>query len=165
MFACEHLGVLPDILTMAKGIAGGIPMGAIGIDRRVGDLEKQSHTSTFGGNPLACAAAVAAIDFLVDQDLPRQAAEKGDYFMQRLRAIADPRIREVRGLGLMIGMELKQKAGALAQAMLQEGVLVLLAGSTVLRFLPPLVITREEIDTVVAALTKVLTVTPAVTAE
>jgi acetylornithine/LysW-gamma-L-lysine aminotransferase len=165
MFACEHLGVLPDILTMAKGIAGGIPMGAIGIDRRVGELEKQSHTSTFGGNPLACAAAVAAIDFLVDQDLPRQAAEKGDYFMQRLRAIADPRIREVRGLGLMIGMELKQKAGALAQAMLQEGVLVLLAGSTVLRFLPPLVITREEIDTVVAALTKVLTVTPAVTAE
>lgn len=165
MFACEHLGILPDILTMAKGIAGGIPMGAIGIDRRVGDLEKQSHTSTFGGNPLACAAAVAAIDYLVDQDLPKQAAEKGEYFMRRLRAIADPRIREVRGLGLMIGMELKQKAGPLAQAMLQEGVLVLLAGSTVLRFLPPLVITREEIDTVVAALTKVLTVTPAVTAE
>jgi len=165
MFACEHLGVLPDILTMAKGIAGGIPMGAIGIDQRVGTLEKQSHTSTFGGNPLACAAAVAAIDFLVDQDLPKQAAEKGDYFMQRLRAMADPRIREIRGLGLMIGIELKQKAGPVAQAMLQEGVLVLLAGSTVLRFLPPLVITREEIDTVVAALTKVLTVTPAVTAE
>ena len=160
MFACEHLGVFPDILTMAKGIAGGIPMGAIGINRRVGDLEKQSHTSTFGGNPLACAAAVAAIDYLVDQDLPKQAAEKGEYFMQRLRAIADPRIREVRGLGLMIGVELKQKAGALAQAMLQEGVLVLLAGSTVLRFLPPLVITREEIDTIVAALTKVLAAAP-----
>lgn len=160
MFACEHLGALPDILTMAKGIAGGIPMGAIGIDRRVGDLEKQSHTSTFGGNPLACAAAVAAIDFLVDQDLPRQAAEKGEYFMQRLRAIADPRIREVRGLGLMIGVELKQKVGALAQALLQEGVLVLLAGSTVLRFLPPLVITRQEIDTVVSALTQVLAASP-----
>ena len=165
MFACEHLGVLPDILTMAKGIAGGIPMGAIGIDRRVGELEKQSHTSTFGGNPLACAAAVAAIDFLVDQDLPKHAAEKGEYFMQRLRAIADPRIREIRGLGLMIGIELKQKAGALAQAMLKEGVLVLLAGSTVLRFLPPLVITREEIDTVLAALTKVLAAAPAGTAE
>jgi acetylornithine/LysW-gamma-L-lysine aminotransferase len=165
MFACEHLGVLPDILTMAKGIAGGIPMGAIGIDRRVGELEKQSHTSTFGGNPLACAAAVAAIDFLVEQDLPKQAAEKGEYFMQRLRAIADPRIREIRGLGLMIGIELKQKAGAIAQAMLQEGVLVLLAGSTVLRFLPPLVITREEIDTVVAALTKVLAAAPGATAE
>jgi len=165
MFACDHLSVLPDILTMAKGIAGGIPMGAIGVDRRVGDLEKQSHTSTFGGNPLACAAAVAAIDFLMDQDLPRQAAEKGEYFMQRLRAIADPRIREVRGLGLMIGMELKQKAGALAQAVLQEGVLVLLAGSTVLRFLPPLVITRQEIDTVVSALVKAFAAAPGATAE
>jgi len=165
MFACEHFGVLPDILTMAKGIAGGIPMGAIGIDRRVGELEKQSHTSTFGGNPLACAAAVAAIDFMVDQDLPKQAAEKGTYFMQRLRAIADPRIREIRGLGLMIGIELKQKAGPIAQAMLREGVLVLLAGTTVLRFLPPLVITREQIDTVVSALTKVLAATPVGTAE
>jgi acetylornithine/LysW-gamma-L-lysine aminotransferase len=165
MFACEHLGVLPDILTMAKGIAGGIPMGAIGIDRRVGELEKQSHTSTFGGNPLACAGAAAAIDFMLDQDLPGQAAEKGEYFIQRLRAIADPRIREIRGLGLMIGVELKQKAGPIAQAMLREGVLVLLAGTTVLRFLPPLVITREQIDTVISALAKVLAATPAATAE
>jgi len=160
MFACEHFGVLPDILTMAKGIAGGIPMGAIGIDRRVGELEKQSHTSTFGGNPLACAAAVAAIDFMVDQDLPRQAAENGDYFMQGLRAIGSPCIREIRGLGLMIGVELKERAGTFAQAMLREGVLVLLAGTTVLRFLPPLVITREQIDTAVSALTRVLASAP-----
>ena len=165
MFACEHFGVLPDILTMAKGIAGGVPMGAIGIDRRVGQLEKQSHTSTFGGNPLACAAAVAALDFLVEQDLPKQAAEKGEYFMGRLRAIGSPRIREIRGLGLMIGIEMKEKAGPLAQAMLQEGVLVLLAGSTVLRFLPPLVITQQEIDTVVAALARVLAAVPTATAE
>ncbi len=165
MFACEHFGVLPDILTMAKGIAGGIPMGAIGIDRRVGEIERQSHTSTFGGNPLACAAAVAAMDFLVEQDLPRQAAEKGAYFTERLRAIGDPRIREIRGLGLMIGMELKQKAAPVAQAMLREGILVLLAGTTVLRFLPPLVITRDEIDAVVSALTKVLAAAPAATAE
>jgi acetylornithine/LysW-gamma-L-lysine aminotransferase len=165
MFACEHFGVLPDILTMAKGIAGGIPMGAIGIDRRVGELEKQSHTSTFGGNPLACAAAVAAMDFLVEQDLPKQASVNGAYFMEHLRGIASPRIREVRGLGLMIGVELKEKAGSIAQAMLQEGILVLLAGSTVLRFLPPLVITREEIDTVISALTKVLATVPGATAE
>ena len=165
MFACEHLGVLPDILTMAKGIAGGVPMGAIGIDRRVGTIEKQSHTSTFGGNPLACAAATAAIDFLVQQDLPKQAAEKGQYFLQGLRAIVDPRIREIRGLGLMIGVELKQKAGPIAQAMLAEGILVLLAGSTVLRFLPPLVITRQEIDRVISALTKVLAKAPKEPAE
>lgn len=164
MFACEHFGVLPDILTMAKGIAGGIPMGAIGIDRRVGELEKQSHTSTFGGNPLACAAAVAAMDFLRERDLPNQAAVNGGHFMERLRGISSPRIREVRGLGLMIGVELKEKAGPIAQAMLHEGVLVLLAGSTVLRFLPPLVITRDEIDAVVSALAKVLAAVPGATA-
>jgi acetylornithine/LysW-gamma-L-lysine aminotransferase len=160
MFASDHFGVLPDILAMAKGIAGGVPMGAIGINRRVGELEKQSHTSTFGGNPLACAAAAAAIDFMLDRDLPRQAAENGDYFMQRLRAIGSSRIREIRGLGLMIGVELKEKAGPFAQAMLREGVLVLLAGTTVLRFLPPLVITREQIDAVVSVLSKVLSASP-----
>jgi acetylornithine/LysW-gamma-L-lysine aminotransferase len=165
MFACEHFGVLPDILTMAKGIAGGIPMGAIGINRRVGELEKLSHTSTFGGNPVACAAAAAAIDFMLDQDLPRQAAESGDYLMQQLRAIGSPRIREIRGLGLMIGIELKEKAGAFTQAMLREGVLVLLAGTTVLRLLPPLVITRQQIDTVVSALARVLAAAPGTTAE
>lgn len=156
LFACEHFGVLPDILTMAKGIAGGVPMGAIGIDRRVGEIEKQSHTSTFGGNPLACAAAVAAIDVLTGEDLPRRAAETGTYFVERVRAIGSPRIREIRGLGLMIGIELKDKAGPIAQALMQEGVLALLAGTTVLRFLPPLVITREQVDRVVDALAKVL---------
>ena len=156
MFACEHFGILPDILTMAKGIAGGVPMGAIGIDRRVGEIEKQSHTSTFGGNPLACAAATAAIDVLVGQELPRHAAEMGAYFVERLRAMASPRVREIRGLGLMIGLELKEKAGPFAQALMQEGVLALLAGTTVLRFLPPLVISREQIDHVVDALAKVL---------
>jgi acetylornithine/LysW-gamma-L-lysine aminotransferase len=156
MFACEHFGILPDILTMAKGIAGGVPMGAIGIDRRVGEIEKQSHTSTFGGNPLACAAAAAAIDVLVGQDLPRRAAEMGAYFVERLRAMASPRVREIRGLGLMIGLELKEKAGPFAQALVQEGVLALLAGTTVLRFLPPLVISREQVDRVVDTLATVL---------
>jgi len=165
MFACEHFGVLPDILTMAKGIAGGVPMGAIGIDRRVGEIEKQSHTSTFGGNPLACAAAVAAIDVLTGEDLPRRAAEIGAYFVERLRAIGSPRIREIRGLGLMIGIELKDKAGPVAQTLMQEGVLALLAGTTVLRFLPPLVITREQVDRVVDALAKVLGAGPRAGAE
>lgn len=165
MFACEHFGVLPDILTMAKGIAGGVPMGAIGIDRRVGEIEKQSHTSTFGGNPLACAAAVAAIDALVDEDLPCRAAETGAYFVERLRAIGSPRIREIRGLGLMIGLEMKDKAGPIAQALMQDGVLALLAGTTVLRFLPPLVIAREQVDRVVESLTRVLAAKPSAETE
>jgi LysW-gamma-L-lysine/LysW-L-ornithine aminotransferase len=165
MFACEHFGVLPDILTMAKGIAGGVPMGAIGIDRRVGEIEKLSHTSTFGGNPLACAAAVAAIDALVGENLPGRAAETGAYFVERLRAIGSPRIREIRGLGLMIGVELKDKAGPVAQALMQDGVLALLAGTTVLRFLPPLVIDREHVDRVVESLTRVLAAKPSAETE
>ena len=165
LFACEHFGVLPDIITMAKGIAGGVPMGAIGIDRRVGDIEKQSHTSTFGGNPLACAAAVAAIDVLTGEDLPRRAAETGAYFVRRLREIESPRIREIRGLGLMIGIEMKDKAGPVAQALMQEGVLALLAGTTVLRFLPPLVITREQVDRAVESLTRVLAAKPSAETE
>ncbi len=165
LFACEHFGVLPDIITMAKGIAGGVPMGAIGIDRRVGEIEKQSHTSTFGGNPLACAAAVAAIDVLTGEDLPRRAAETGAYFVRRLREIESPRIREIRGLGLMIGIEMKDKAGPVAQALMQEGVLALLAGTTVLRFLPPLVITREQVDRVVESLARVLAARPSADAE
>jgi acetylornithine/LysW-gamma-L-lysine aminotransferase len=165
LFACEHFGVLPDIITMAKGIAGGVPMGAIGIDRRVGDIEKQSHTSTFGGNPLACAAAVAAIDVLTGEDLPRRAAETGAYFVRRLREIESPRIREIRGLGLMIGIEMKDKAGPVAQALMQEGVLALLAGTTVLRFLPPLVITREQVDRVVESITRALAAKPQAAAE
>jgi acetylornithine/LysW-gamma-L-lysine aminotransferase len=156
LFACEHFGILPDILTMAKGIAGGVPMGAIGIDRRVGEIEKLSHTSTFGGNPLACAAAAAAIDALTGEDLPRRAEETGAYFVARLREIDSPRIREIRGLGLMIGIELKDKAGPVAQALMQDGVLALLAGTTVLRFLPPLVITHDQVDRVVATLAKLL---------
>jgi LysW-gamma-L-lysine/LysW-L-ornithine aminotransferase len=165
LFACEHFGVLPDIITMAKGIAGGVPMGAIGIDRRVGEIEKQSHTSTFGGNPLACAAAVAAIDALTGEDLPRRAADTGAYFVRRLREIESARIREIRGLGLMIGIEMKDKAGPVAQALMQEGVLALLAGTTVLRFLPPLVITREQVDRVVESLARVLAAKPSAETE
>jgi acetylornithine/LysW-gamma-L-lysine aminotransferase len=165
LFACEHFDVLPDIITMAKGIAGGVPMGAIGIDRRVGEIEKQSHTSTFGGNPLACAAAVAAIDVLTGENLPGRAADTGAYFVRRLREIESPRIREIRGLGLMIGIEMKDKAGAIAQALMQERVLALLAGTTVLRFLPPLVITREQVDRVVESLARVLAAKPSAETE
>jgi acetylornithine/LysW-gamma-L-lysine aminotransferase len=114
---------------------------------------------------LACAAAVATINVLVDQDLPRQAAETGAYFVRRLREIENPRFREIRGLGLMIGVELKDKAGPIAQALMEKGVLVLLAGTTVLRFLPPLVINREQVDQVVKTLATVLAAGPRATAE
>jgi len=156
MFACQHHALIPDILCLGKGIAGGVPMGATLFGSRVGKPQPHSHGSTFGGNPLACAAALAAIGYIEAHDLPRQSAEKGEYLMGRLRRIESPKIREVRGLGLMVGIELKEKVQAHLVALMERGVLALPAGDTVLRLLPPLVITRQELDTVADSIEAVL---------
>jgi acetylornithine/LysW-gamma-L-lysine aminotransferase len=155
-FACEHYGLQPDILTMAKALAGGVPMGAFAIGERVRTIHQGTHSSTFGGNPLACAAALAVLDVLQGQRLPEYAAEVGAYFMERLKALDSPKIREVRGLGLMLGVELKEKVAPYLRGMMDRGVLVLAAGATVLRFLPPLIITTDEVDTVVERLGEAL---------
>jgi acetylornithine/LysW-gamma-L-lysine aminotransferase len=155
-FACEHSGIEPDILTMAKALAGGLPMGAIAISERVGTLPKGLHSSTFGGNPLACATALTVIDVLQSQRLPEHAAEMGNYLMDRLRALKISKVREVRGLGLMVGMELKEKVAPHLRGLMERGVIALAAGVTVLRFLPPLTITQEEVDTVVTKVAEVL---------
>ncbi len=149
LFACEHVGLEPDLLAVAKSMAGGLPMGACLIGPRLGELERMSHGSTFGGNPLACAAALATLRVMHDERLPERAAELGEYLLSRLRAIPSPLIREVRGLGLLVGIDLKMKVTPVLQALQTRGVLALPAGSTVLRLLPPLVISREEIDLVV----------------
>jgi acetylornithine/LysW-gamma-L-lysine aminotransferase len=156
LFAIEQYGIAPDILCLAKSIAGGMPMGAIAFSRTVGDIPKRSHSTTFGGNPLACAAAIAAIGEIRRLDLPSNARERGSQLMAGLRSIRSERIREVRGLGLIVGIELKENAGSTIKALQDEGVLTLGAGPTVVRFLPPLVITAEQIDRVVAATAKVL---------
>ena len=145
MFACQHSGLQPDILCVAKSIAGGIPMGAVLFGERVGKLPSQVHGSTFGGNPLACAAALAAIDYILDNHLAEQSAELGNWFINRLAQIRSPLIREVRGLGLMVGVELKQKVTPYLMELMDRGVLALPAGLTVMRFLPPLVITRQDL--------------------
>jgi acetylornithine/LysW-gamma-L-lysine aminotransferase len=155
-FACEHYGLQPDILTMAKAMAGGLPMGAFAIGERVQTIHKGTHSSTFGGNPLACAAASAVLDVLQGQRLPEYAAEVGTYFKERLQAIDASKIREVRGLGLMLGMELKEKVAPYLRGLMERGVIALAAGTTVLRFLPPLIISTEDIDTVVSQVTEVL---------
>ena len=151
MFAFQHSGVQPDLVTLAKGIAGGVPMGAVLIGERVAPLKPGIHGTTFGGNPLAAAASLATLDVLEGENLPQRAAETGAYFLERLRRIQNPLIREVRGAGLMIGVELKQKVAPVIQGLMAHGVLALPAGLTVVRFLPPLVITTAQIDTVVAA--------------
>ena len=156
MFAFQHYGVQPDLVTLAKGIAGGVPMGAVLIGERVAPLKPGIHGTTFGGNPLAAAASLATLEVLEEENLPQRAAETGTYFLERLQAIKSPLIRDVRGLGLMIGVELKQKVAPVIQGLMAHGVLALPAGLTVVRFLPPLVITREQVDEVVAAFEAVL---------
>ena len=156
LFALEQYGVVPDLLCLAKSIAGGVPMGAVAFSRAIGDLPKRSHSSTFGGNPLACAAALAAIDELRRLDLARSARERGAQLIDGLRAIRSDRVREVRGLGLLVGIELKENAGATIKRLQDAGVLTLGAGPTVVRYLPPLVITAAQIDRVVAATAKAL---------
>jgi acetylornithine/LysW-gamma-L-lysine aminotransferase len=156
MFASQHHDLEPDLLCLAKAIAGGLPMGAVLFGSRVGNLPPKSHGSTFGGNPLACAAALATIRYLESEDLPRRAAKVGARLLDGLRAIRLPLVREVRGLGLMVGVELKCKAAPYLAALAGRGVLALSAGANVMRFLPPLVIDAEDVDFVVAQVTAVL---------
>ncbi|HHV56219.1 MAG TPA: aspartate aminotransferase family protein [Firmicutes bacterium] len=156
LFAAEHYGVVPDLLCLAKGIAGGLPMGAVALGPRVAGLSPGMHASTFGGNPLACAAAGAALDVLLDEGLPERAARLGAAFQDHLRELALPAVREVRGLGLMIGIELRFRAAPYLAALQQAGVLALAAGPQVIRLLPPLIITEEELAQVAAALGRVL---------
>jgi acetylornithine/LysW-gamma-L-lysine aminotransferase len=154
LFACEQF-VEPDLLCVAKSLAGGIPMGAVLCSDKV-NVPVKSHTSTFGGNPIACAAALATLEVIQKQGLAEAARTLGEYFMEGIRAIKSDKIREVRGLGMMIGIELKEKAGPYVQRLMEKGVIVLLAGANVIRLLPPLVITKEEIDQALKTLQEVL---------
>lgn len=157
MFAIEHFDVILDLLCCAKSLAGGIPMGAVLIGDNVQNLKPGVHASTFGGNPLSCAAALAALTAIEEEDLVQQAKEKGAYLKEKLEEISSPMIREVRGMGLMIGIELKHKVAPYVKTLQARNVITLNAGMTVLRLLPPLVITYGQIDQVVAAMHDVLT--------
>jgi len=156
MFAIQHFEITPDLLTCAKSLAGGVPMGAVLIGSKVRNLTPGVHGSTFGGNPLSCAAANAALDVMKEEDLPGQAAAKGAYLMEKLNAIQSPNIREVRGMGLIIGIEMKQKVAPILKTLQEKKIIALNAGMTVLRLLPPLVITYEQLDHLVDVLTEVL---------
>lgn len=150
-FAHQHCGVVPDILVLAKAIAGGVPMGATLLAETIA-VSEGHHGTTFGGNPLACAAALAAIDVMHEEKLDERAASSGAYFEQHLQADNLARVRDVRRLGLMIGIELKEKSQPVLSALLEDGVLALPAGATVIRLLPPLVIEEAQLDRVVSAL-------------
>lgn len=155
MFACEQFGFRPDILCLAKALGGGVPIGAVLTSDRI-TPEVGMHGSTFGGNPLACAAALASIEFMEENRLDAHAREMGDHFAAAFRAGQPERVRQLRQMGLMIGIELKEKATPYLMALMDEGVLALSAGPTVIRLLPPLTITRDELDVVLDKLLKVL---------
>ena len=132
-------------------------MGAVLIGHKVKNLTPGVHGSTFGGNPLACAAAVAALTAIEEEDLAGQAAAKGKYLMDKLKKIESPNIREVRGMGLMVGIEMKQKVVPYIRELQDLHIIALNAGMTVVRLLPPLVITYEQLDHLVDVLSEVLT--------
>ncbi len=155
MFACQHFGIEPDLLCLAKAMGGGVPIGAVlcaePIAAGVG-----LHGSTFGGNPLAAAAALATIEAMRSEDLAARARRAGERFRERFEAARPARVRELRQLGLMIGIELREKARPHLLALMERGVLALPAGPTVIRLLPPLVITDAQLDAVVEHLHAVL---------
>ena len=155
MFASEHFAISPDILCLAKALGGGVPIGAVLTSDRITPTVGM-HGSTFGGNPLACAAALATIDYMQENKLDDRARDLGDYFSKTFRAEQPGKVRDLRQMGLMIGIELKEKATPYLMALMDEGVLALSAGPTVIRLLPPLTITRDELDVVVNSLLKVL---------
>jgi 4-aminobutyrate aminotransferase/(S)-3-amino-2-methylpropionate transaminase len=170
MFAYEHYGVDPDILVTAKGIADGFPLSAFTTRPEIAAAFKPGdHLSTFGGNPVSCAAALANIEFMQKENLPARATETGHYAMSKLRELQkqNPIIGDVRGLGLMIGVELVKdekltpataEAEAIRGALLRSGVLVGVGGvyGNVIRFQPPLIITRQQIDKAISAFANAL---------
>jgi acetylornithine/succinyldiaminopimelate/putrescine aminotransferase len=160
MFAYQHSGVTPDILTLAKPLGGGLPMGAVLIREDLAPaIQAGDHGSTFGGNPVAAAAALAVLDHLTAPGFLERVDERGAYLTKGLRKLArrlPDAIAEVRGLGLMIGIELRGEAGPALKALKERGVLVTKAGDNVLRLLPPLVISRKEIREFLGALEAVL---------
>ena len=137
-------------------MAGGLPMGAVLIGERLGKLPTGSHGSTFGGNPLACTAALAVLETMEKENLPGRAAESGATLKSGLEGLSSPLIREVRGVGLMIGIEIKTKVAPYLRALMDAGVLALPAGMNVIRLLPPLVIKPKQIERVIAAIEQVL---------
>jgi 4-aminobutyrate aminotransferase len=165
MFAIEHYGVVPDILVTAKGIAAGFPLSAFSTRPEIAAAFKPGdHLSTFGGNPVSCAAALANIEFMEKESLPERATQTGNYVMSRLRELQkqNPILGDVRGLGLMIGVELvkdgtltpsSSDAESVRNSLFGQGVLVGVGGiyGNVIRFQPPLVITRQQIDKAIDA--------------
>ncbi|MCL5780711.1 MAG: acetylornithine transaminase [Firmicutes bacterium] len=153
--AYQHYQVEPDIITLAKALGGGFPIGAmLAKDHVASAFQPGDHASTFGGNPLACAAALAAMETILQDGVQENVQSMGEYFKNQLTTLAQkyPYVKEVRGLGLMLGMELTIEGKDIVARCLEQGLLINCTNGNVLRFLPPLIITRDEVDQAVAIL-------------
>ena len=159
MFACQHSGIEPDIMCLSKALASGLPMGAtLATEEVMSAMKVGDHSSTFGGGPVPCAAACATLDVLVKEKLPEKAAQNGEYLLGKLRELQKKYtiVREARGMGLMIGLDLRFDILNVILGTLNRGVLFLDAGRTVVRMLPPLIIERGQINSAVSVLDEVL---------
>ncbi|MDR4888124.1 ornithine--oxo-acid transaminase [Fredinandcohnia sp. QZ13] len=158
MFACEWDGVEPDMYILGKALGGGVfPISCVVANKDVlGVFNPGSHGSTFGGNPMACAVSIASMNVLVEENLAQRSLELGDYFLNQLKEIKNPKIREVRGRGLFIGVELTEAARPYCEALKQEGLLCKETHDTVIRFAPPLIVTKEELDWAIERIVNVL---------
>ena len=155
-FGFEHSGIVPDIVALAKAIGGGLPMGAVCWRAAHGPIDRASHGSTFGGNPLACAAAIATLSTIRDEGIVERVHSKGAWLMRELAELNLRGVRTVRGRGLMVGLELRGRVTPVLKALQEQGVLALPAGLNTLRLLPPLIISRDELRIVIDAIAEVL---------
>jgi len=158
LFASDWEDVKPDMYVMGKALGGGVfPISAVAADKEIlGVFDPGSHGSTFGGNPLGCAVAAAALDVLIDEGLTERSLELGQYFMDRLKEIRNPLIKEIRGRGLFIGLELKTAARPYCEQLKERGLLCKETHETTIRFAPPLVISKEELDWAIDRIKQVL---------
>lgn len=158
MFACEWDDVEPDMYILGKALGGGVfPISCVVANKDVlGVFNPGSHGSTFGGNPMACAVSIASLNILIEENLAQRSLELGEYFLNQLKEIKNPMIKEVRGRGLFIGVELTEAARPYCEALKQEGLLCKETHDTVIRFAPPLIVTKEELDWAIERIAKVL---------
>ncbi|MCH8085173.1 MAG: acetylornithine/succinylornithine family transaminase [Thaumarchaeota archaeon] len=160
LWACDHWNTAPDILCLAKGIAGGVPMGVTLVRPDIlSSMNKGEHSSTFGGNPISCAAGIAALKALTEDGLIENSEKMGKIFREGLEKLKEKHmmIREIRGKGLMIGIEMKFEIKDILMGLIKDGILMLYSGRNILRILPPLVISEEDITKVLHALDSILT--------
>ena len=160
LFAYERYKIKPDIITLAKALGGGIAIGAMGSTNKIIEsFSPGTHGATFGGNPLACAASLASLKNLTKKGFLQKASSQGDYFLKQLYCLKEkfPIIREVRGVGLMLAVELDQPGANVVTDCMKEGILINCIQQNTIRFLPPLIITRKEIDLLITTLSKIFT--------